>query len=142
MPTYSHMFETLRNWFVWSGADCGARVAEADGRHAAAAEYRAVRDQRTVDPLDVLRTTVELIESLHAGRWAVVTGARLRGATWEEIGHALNERPDAVRCEYTAMVDWVPPTGRAPSNSAGIARLSDDRTGFELLEMGEADRKM
>lgn len=107
MPTYSQMIETMQNWFIWSGADCGARVAEARGRHADAAEYRAVRDQRTVDPLDVLRTTVELVESLHAGRWDVVTEARLRGASWKEIGHAMNECPEAVRCEYTAMVDWL-----------------------------------
>ncbi|MEU6701733.1 hypothetical protein [Pseudonocardia sp. NPDC046786] len=106
MPTYSQMLDTMQNWFVWSGADCGARVAEADGRHTDAAEYRDVRDRRTVEPLDVLRTIAELVESLHAGRWDVITEARLRGATWTEIGHAMNERPDAVRCEHTAMVNY------------------------------------
>lgn len=107
MPTYTEMFETVRNWNCWNGADYGARVAEAEGRHDTATEHRTFRDARTVDPLHVLRVTVELIESLHAGRWDAITEARLRGATWEEVGRAMNERPDAVRCEYAAMIDWV-----------------------------------
>ncbi|MFP5072732.1 hypothetical protein ACLFMI_24080 [Pseudonocardia nantongensis] len=107
MPTYSQMFDTIRTWNAWNGADYGARVAEAEGRQVTAADHRAFRDTRTVDPLHVLQTTYELIESLHAGRWDAITEARLRGATWEEIGRAMNERPDAVRCEYAAIVDWV-----------------------------------
>ena len=107
MPTYSEMFETVRDWNCWNGADYGVRVAEADGRHTAADDLRTRRDARTVDPLHVLCTTFELIESLHAGRWDTITEARLRGATWDEIARAMNERPDAVRTEYAAMVDWI-----------------------------------
>ena len=107
MPTYSQMFDTMRAWNAWNGADYGARVAEAEGRHGTAQDHRAFRDARTVDPLYVLRTTFELIESLQAARWDAITESRLRGATWDEIAHAINERPDAVRNEYSAMVDWV-----------------------------------
>lgn len=48
----------------------------------------------------------ELIESLHASCWDAITEARLRGATWDEVGRAMNERPGADRYAYTAMVDW------------------------------------
>lgn len=37
----------------------------------------------------------------------MITEARSRGATWEQIGHVLYQRPDAARCEYTAMVDYI-----------------------------------
>ena len=107
MSTYSQMFDTMRTWNAWNGADYGARVAEAEGRHRTAQNHRGFRDARTVDPLDVLRTAFELIESVRAGRWDAITEARLRGATWDEIARAMNERPDAVRNEYAAMVDWV-----------------------------------
>ncbi|MFP5072395.1 hypothetical protein ACLFMI_22355 [Pseudonocardia nantongensis] len=107
MPTYSQMFDTMRSWNAWNGADYGGRVAEAEGRHSTAQDHRAFRDARTVDPLHVLRTTFELIESLHAGRWDIITEARNRGATWDEVGRAMNQRTEAVRCEYAAMVDWV-----------------------------------
>jgi len=107
MSTYPQMFDTFRSWNAWSGADYGARVAEAEGQYATAADRRAFRDTHAVDPLAVLTATFELIETLHAGRWDAITEARLRGSTWDEVGRAMNERPDAVRCEYAAMVDWV-----------------------------------
>lgn len=107
MPTNAEMFETMHNWNVWNGADYGARVADAEGRHTSAEDLRAVRDNRAVDPLQVLSTTHDLIESLTAGRWDAITEARLRGATWDEIARTLNQRTDAVRNEYAAMVDWV-----------------------------------
>lgn len=73
----------------------------------------AVRDQTTVDPLQALRTSRELIESLHTGRWDMITEARLRGATWDAVALAMNQRTDEIRNEYAAMVDWVaqPPPG-------------------------------
>lgn len=107
MPTYTEMFDTMRAWNAWNGADYGARVVETEGRHGTAQDHCAFRDARTVDPLDVLRTMFELIESLHAGRWDAITEARLRGATWDDIGRAMNERGEAVHCEYAAVVDWV-----------------------------------
>ncbi len=57
MPTNSAMFEVIHNWTVWNGADYGARLADAEGRHTTAADHRAFRDQRTVDPLMVLSAT-------------------------------------------------------------------------------------
>lgn len=101
------MFEIIHNWSVWNGADHGARLADADGRHATAADHRAFRDHRTVDPLQVLHTTHDLIESLTAGRWDAITEARLRGASWGDIARAMNQRAEEIRNEYAAMFDWV-----------------------------------
>ncbi|WP_344024308.1 hypothetical protein [Pseudonocardia kongjuensis] len=107
MPTNADMFETLRTWHVWAGADSSAREADAEGRHATAAKYRAVRDEHTVDPIQVLSDTYDLIQSLTAGRWDAITEARLRGATWDQVAVAVNQRVEEIRNEYAAMVDWV-----------------------------------
>lgn len=69
--------------------------------------FRIICDEQTTDPLHVLRTTAELIESLRGGTFDTITEARRRGATWEEIGNALRGRPEAVRCEYAAMTDYL-----------------------------------
>lgn len=69
--------------------------------------FQTIRDQRTADPLHVLRITVELIESLRGDTFATITEARRAGATWDQIASALHERPEAVRCEYAAMVNWI-----------------------------------
>lgn len=119
MPTNAEMFETLHNWHIWTGADYAAREADAEGRHASAEQYRVVRDQRTVDPLHVLATTQNLIESLTAGRWDAITEARLRGATWDDIARAMSKRADDIRNEYAAMVEWL--TTHRP-DFVGLAR--------------------
>jgi len=67
---------------------------------------RAVRDNPAVDPLQLLRITHDLIESLTAGHGEVITEARLRGATWEQVAMAMNQRVDEVRNEYGSMVEW------------------------------------
>lgn len=56
------MLGIIQNWTVWNGADDGARLADAEGRQATAEDHRAFRDQRTVDPLQVLRASHDLIE--------------------------------------------------------------------------------
>ncbi|WP_214365669.1 hypothetical protein [Pseudonocardia sp. H11422] len=99
MSTYAQMFGTIRDWNPWSRAGHSTRGADAEGKHTTADDYRACRDARTVDPLHIPRTTTELIESLHAGRFDTITEARHRGASWEQIGEALHQRSDAVRCE-------------------------------------------
>ncbi|NWJ74569.1 hypothetical protein HX744_29305 [Pseudonocardia sp. ICBG1122] len=68
--------------------------------------FRTIHDEQTTDPLRVLRATVELIESLRGGTFDTITEARRLGATWEEIGNALHEQPEAVRCEYAAMAEF------------------------------------
>ena len=106
MPTNAEMFETMRNWHIWTGADYAARETDAEGRYASAEEHLAVRDQRTVDPIEVLSTTYDLIQSLSAGRGAAHTQPPRRGATWDQVAVALNVRADQVRNEFTAMVGW------------------------------------
>ncbi|MEU9821062.1 hypothetical protein ACIGG9_12040 [Pseudonocardia alni] len=71
--------------------------------------FRTIRDERTTDPLHVLRTTVELIESLRGDTFESITEARNRGATWDQIGDALRERPYAVRWGYIAMCGYSSP---------------------------------
>ncbi|NWJ74281.1 hypothetical protein HX744_27790 [Pseudonocardia sp. ICBG1122] len=82
--------------------------------------FRTIHDQQTTDPLHALRTTVELIESLRGGTFDTITEARRRGATWEEIGNALHEQPEAVRCEYAAMAAYL--VDRRPDVSTATAR--------------------
>lgn len=43
--------------------------------------FQTIRDQRTADPLHVLRITVELIESLRGDTFTTITEARRAGAT-------------------------------------------------------------
>ncbi|KAA1011249.1 hypothetical protein FVA95_28045 [Pseudonocardia sp. EV170527-09] len=45
--------------------------------------FQTIRDQRTADPLHVLRITVELIESLRGDTFTTITEARRAGATWD-----------------------------------------------------------
>lgn len=66
MPTFAEMFETIHTWNAWTTAADGIRV-EHRGQPTVAENYRAARDEHIVDPLRVLRTTTELIESLDAG---------------------------------------------------------------------------
>lgn len=44
---------------------------------------------------------------LQEARWDTITEARLRGATWDDVAHAMNETTINVRADCTTMVDWV-----------------------------------
>ena len=86
MPTYSQRFDTVRNWIAWTGADYSARAAESEGtprQPPASAEPGAMSTSSILLTAD---------RALHAGRWHTTTEARLRGATWGEIGCAVNEK--------------------------------------------------
>ncbi|GAA1846717.1 hypothetical protein GCM10009772_25010 [Pseudonocardia alni subsp. carboxydivorans] len=65
--------------------------------------FWTIRNEQTTNPLQVLCTTVEPIESLRGDTFGAITEARHLGVTWEQIGEALHQRPGIVRCEDVAM---------------------------------------
>lgn len=89
--------------------------------------FRAIRDERTTDPLHVLRITVELIESLRGDTFATITEARRIGATWDQIASALHERSDAVRCGTPRCSITSPLTDPTSPSSAGAAKRGDQQ---------------
>lgn len=89
-----------------------------------------IRGEQTTDPLHVLRTTAELIESLRGDTFDTITTARYLGATWEQMGEAVRQRPtrsDASTPPWSTTWSLAGPgsstatTAGPPSCSAGLS---------------------
>jgi hypothetical protein len=107
-PAAEHPFTcALRTWEAWSSADTWTRVvthAREQGR-----DLDGLGDLEELtsgpDPLEALRATREVVETMTGWQWQAMRAAREQGYGWHEIGQALGLDAEEARGTYLAAVD-------------------------------------
>ena len=123
------LLDTWRQWNLTDSCQAAAR-READGRPDQAPAQPSWPDGAPrVDPLDALAANHRLARLLTGWQWLAIFAARTAGASWEQIGDALDTSGEQALAGYLAKVENAErhtPDFFTAAHSAGYRAVLDD----------------
>lgn len=102
----SMLSDLLATWENWSARDTLTRalgnITTDDSRERLA---KALDDIPPTDALDALRDSAELVALLTGWQWQAVFAARTDGASWAQIGTAIQQTANQARESYREAIE-------------------------------------
>jgi hypothetical protein len=120
-----------QTWQAFGARQTWATVLErAQTEHDRQVAQRSLDELPAVSALDALAANAALVEILTAQRWHVMQAAREAGATWTELGQALNTTRqgayDYYRRRVTEQEQYVPDVHDADRARAALGGTQPD----------------